>query len=94
MRLIDADALENRMYHESFEKDSDLQKWDSGCWIRYKLFEQVLRATPTIEPQPEIIRCKDCKWRINQDESTEWLPCMAVVTPSDFYCGSAKLREE
>ena len=39
MRLIDADALENRMYHESFEKDSDLQKWDSGCWIRYKLFE-------------------------------------------------------
>ena len=39
MRLIDADALGNRMYHESFEKDSDLQKWDSGCWIRYKLFE-------------------------------------------------------
>ena len=51
MRLIDADALGNRMYHESFEKDSDLQKWDSGCWIRYKLFEQVLRAAPTIEPQ-------------------------------------------
>lgn len=40
----------------------------------------------------DLIRCKDCKWRINQDESTEWLPCMAVVTPSDFYCGSAKLR--
>ena len=51
MRLIDADALGNRMYHESFEKDSDLQRWDSGCWIRYKLFEQVLRAAPTIEPQ-------------------------------------------
>ena len=49
MRLIDADALGNRMYHESFEKDSDLQKWDSGCWIRYKLFEQVLRAAPTID---------------------------------------------
>lgn len=50
MRLIDADALGNRMYHESFEKDSDLQRWDSGCWIRYKLFEQVLRAAPTIYP--------------------------------------------
>ena len=49
MRLIDADALGNRMYHESFEKDSDLQKWDSGCWIRYKLFEQVLREAPTID---------------------------------------------
>lgn len=51
MRLVDADALGNRMYHESFEKDSDLQKWDGGCWIRYKLFEQVLRAAPTIDPQ-------------------------------------------
>lgn len=50
MRLIDADALGNRMYHESFEKDSDLQRWDGGCWIRYKLFEQVLRAAPTIDP--------------------------------------------
>ena len=50
MRLIDADALGNRMYHESFEKDSDLQRWDGGCWIRYKLFEQVLREAPTIDP--------------------------------------------
>ena len=50
MRLIDADALGNRMYHESFEKDSDLQRWDGGCWIRYKLFEQVLRVAPTIDP--------------------------------------------
>jgi len=49
MRLIDGDALGNRMYHESFEKDSDLQRWDGGCWIRYKLFEQVLRAAPTID---------------------------------------------
>lgn len=49
MRPIDADALGNRMYHESFEKDSDLQRWDGGCWIRYKLFEQVLRAAPTID---------------------------------------------
>ena len=50
MRVIDADALGNRMYHEAFEKDSDLQKWDSGCWIRYKLFENVLKETPTIDP--------------------------------------------
>ena len=36
MRLIDADALRARMYHESFETDSDMQKWDSGCLIRCK----------------------------------------------------------
>ena len=54
-RLIDADILENRMFHEAFEKDSDMQKWDSGCWIRYKLFEKVLREQPTIDPDPKWI---------------------------------------
>lgn len=49
MRLIDADALQATMYHEAFEKDSDLQKWDSGCWIRYKLFEKCIDAAPTID---------------------------------------------
>lgn len=47
-RLIDADELRKRMYHAAFEQDSDLQRWDSGCWIRYKLFEQVLEETPEV----------------------------------------------
>ena len=42
MKLIDAEALKKTMYHEAFEKDSDMQKWDSGCWIRYKMFENVI----------------------------------------------------
>lgn len=58
--LIDRLALGNRMYHESFEKDSDMQKWDSGCWIRYKLFENVLRDTPSVDTV-EVVRCKDCR---------------------------------
>ena len=53
---------------------------------------KAIERVPSVHP--DVIRCKDCKWRINQDESTEWLPCMEIVTPSDFYCGSAKLREE
>jgi hypothetical protein len=48
-RPIDADKLSADMYHEAFEKDSDMQKWDSGCWIRYKMFENVLKAQPTVE---------------------------------------------
>ena len=51
MRKIDADDFGNRMYHEAFEKDTDLRKWDSGCWIRYKLFENVLREQPTVQPE-------------------------------------------
>jgi hypothetical protein len=53
MRLIDADALRTAMYHEAFEKDSDMQKWDSGCWIRYKMFENVLENMPTVTSETE-----------------------------------------
>lgn len=49
--LIDADALRAQMYHEAFETDTDMQRWDSGCWIRYKMFENAIDKAPTIEPQ-------------------------------------------
>lgn len=36
-RYIDAEKFEKEMYHEAFvETNSDMQEWDSGCWIRYK----------------------------------------------------------
>ena len=47
-RLVDIDELARKMYHDAFETDTDLQKWDSGCWIRYKLFENNRDAAPTI----------------------------------------------
>lgn len=47
-RLIDADELNRMMYHKSFELDSDMQKWDSGCWIRYKMFENSMEEMLTI----------------------------------------------
>lgn len=37
------DKLRAIMYHKAFEEDSDMQKWDSGCWIRYKMFENALK---------------------------------------------------
>ena len=52
MRLIDADVLREVMYHEAFEKDTDMQKWDGGCWIRYKMFENAIENAPTIEAEP------------------------------------------
>ena len=58
MRLIDADRLNDAMYHEAFETDSEMQKWDSGCWIRYKMFENHLEEAPTIE-QPTWIPCSE-----------------------------------
>ena len=60
-RLIDANKLEANMYHEAFETDTDMQKWDSGCWIRYKMFENQIEKMPTIDAVP-VVRCKDCKY--------------------------------
>ena len=47
-RLGDLDRLEREMYHKAFETDTDLQRWDSGCWIRYKMFEIAVATAPTI----------------------------------------------
>lgn len=60
MRLIDADALIDRMYHDAFETDTDMQKWDSGCWIRYKMFENAIDDAPTIDAvEVEWIPCSE-----------------------------------
>lgn len=36
--------VERAMYHQCFEvnNDEEMQKWDSGNWFRYKLFENVM----------------------------------------------------
>ena len=47
-RLIDAQKLNDEMYHAAFETDTPLQRWDSGCWIRYKMFEVIGKKQPTI----------------------------------------------
>lgn len=49
-RLVDADEIQREMYHGAFETDTDMQKWDSGCWIRYKMFENTIGDVPTIVP--------------------------------------------
>lgn len=87
-RLIDADAFGNRLYHEVFEKDSEDQRWDSGCWMRYRLFEKVLREQPTVE-QPEIIRCRECRYHYGSDCDN----FAGVWVKDDDFCSRAERRE-
>lgn len=47
-RLIDADALMKAMYHRAFETDGDTM-WQSGCWVRYRAIEQIVKEQPTVE---------------------------------------------
>lgn len=51
-RYIDADALEQEMYHKSFEVDDGRNVWHSGLWIRYKIFEEAIRDVPTVDAIP------------------------------------------
>ena len=92
--LIDRLSLGNRMYHEAFEKDSDMQKWDSGCWIRYKLFENVLRDTPSVDAV-EVVRCKDCKHHeeINQPYPQLFCRKHSIDTLDDDYCSSGERND-
>lgn len=99
-KKIDAEELYHRMYEEAFEKDSDLQKWDSGCWIRFKLFENVLKDTPEIEEKTG--RCKNCdKWKQGKTGNNEdWYSnegfCSnwRVITGEDFYCADFEVKEK
>ena len=56
--------------------------------------EMVTKLLALPSAQPEIIHCRECRWRNDQNGSTAWLPCRVIVTPSDFYCGRAERREE
>lgn len=47
-RLVDGDLLDSKMYHAAFETDTNFQKWDSGCWIRYKLYENIRNEIPVV----------------------------------------------
>ena len=62
-----------------------------------KVTDEVVKGLKRLpSAQPEIIRCKDCKWR---DEnwrrvSVRWLPCMDVKTGGNWFCGSAERRTD
>lgn len=91
VRLIDANALIEAMYHEAFETDSDMQRWDGGCWIRYKMFENAIYNAPTIKPkQGEWIEylfsteCSVCHTRFEYLSAYNFCPnCGAKMQTTD-----------
>jgi hypothetical protein len=56
MRLINADELRWKMCYKCIDTDEEMKKgrakWDSGLWIRYKVFEDTLILTPTVDAEP------------------------------------------
>ena len=96
-RLIDADALERAMYEEAFEKDTDMQRWDSGCWIRYKLYERVLDAQPIVDIEPHWIPCSE---RLPEDDRSKVVTLangnaeVGYYSNGDWWCVGDKVTLE
>lgn len=96
MRLIDADALRKAMYREAFENDSDEQKWESGCWIRYKMFERNIEDALTIDAVP-VVRCKECKWFIDDHNEVDgWMTCTLLRQEVDkeWFCRDGERKND
>ena len=55
---------------------------------------EAMRLLPSA--QPEIIRCKDCKWWSNDDYRECSSPNYddGYVTPAGFYCGYAERKDD
>ena len=99
MRLIDADSLMKAMYHRAFETDGDTM-WQSGCWVRYRAIEQVVKEQPSVEAEP-VVRCKDCIHYEARQKNHPWKSArkycnrqtILCMEPNDF-CSFAERRTD
>ena len=84
--------IEQRMYYEAFENDASydeknpMAKWDSGLWIRYKLFENVLASIPSAD----VIESKLGKWiyqfRDSENEEYRCSRCNCIGDNGWAFC--------
>lgn len=99
-KLIDAEAFRAIMYQRCMVEDSEDQKWDSGCWIRYRLFEKTLEEMPPAQPER-----KTGRWihdGYDFPHGNDWIHCSVcgkrgINVPADLskYCPNcgAKMEE-
>ena len=82
-KLIDAYELEREMYRKCIDTDEEIEKgrakWDSGLWIRYKVFEDTIILAPRVDP------VKHGHW---VDEGEKFLPIYCSC------CGFGKKHED
>lgn len=104
MRLIDADKLKEFVATHDYMLRDAYNSSDKGmftCGIFQAINEQ-----PSVQPEePEVIRCKDCKWWDDGDGvsrvchaakhgymSSHWDISIYRTYKGDFYCADAERR--
>lgn len=96
MRAIDADELWEKMYRYNdnegakmpYGDDDSLIHKDSACFL--------IENAPTIEPQPEIVRCEHCvDWQTDWDyDDRHYCATMDnFMLPTDF-CSYGDRRQD
>lgn len=80
---------------------------DGDKWIRVSEVRESIKTMPSA--QPEIVRCKDCKWWDKKYESETYGYCQAIkhsyysrhweisiyrTYEADFFCADAEPKEE
>ena len=54
-KLIDANEFRREMFRKCIETDEEIEKgrakWESGLWIRYKVFEETIEQMPSVQPE-------------------------------------------
>ena len=93
MRLIDADALTDRLH--------DFNQWCKDERLQGTQFVEawILPDMPTVDAVP-VIRCRECKfYEVGQNEVDAWSACYVhigriIETWDDNFCGWAERREE
>ena len=69
------------------EDKSEFQKWDSGCWIRYILFEQALDEMPSADVRENI----HGEWIVKKTERRKVFYCTKKIAHCP-YCGHMEDR--
>ena len=49
---ITKSALRRALHNEVFEADSKEQRWEDGCWIRYRLIDKIISDLPSADVRP------------------------------------------
>lgn len=92
-RLIDADALIPMMKYAT--TDSVIGVFPIK--IGFNDIEKVINEQPTIEPEPDIIHCGECRYYIHKDniESVEFGKCLVThaICLCEDYCSWAERKE-
>lgn len=76
------------MYTEAFDRDTGLQRWDSGLWIRFKLFENCLDTIPAADVV-EVVHARPVKFYCDARTGRMMTTCSACdmkIGPYDSFC--------